>query len=268
MTRALPLLALALALAACEVPLDPIEPSDAVFSVSGYLDATADTQWVRVEPLARSVGTDPGPLEAVVTLTGPDGAARPLAQEVRDMATGPAHLFWTTADVAPGATYRLEARRTDGASTRTAVEVPTEAFRVEVEDGPYACPTVVTVTGAERVVDVQTRYVVAVGARASRHRVSHVEAIAPGPDGTVRLPIYSANDLDLLPPGPGAEVVHSEILVAAGTDAWPPAAGLTLEDRVGYNDPGVEGGVGFVGGVVTRAEPYVRPLSPCRGRAR
>ena len=42
MRRALPLIALVLA--ACEVPLDPIAESDLSFALSGYLDASADTQ--------------------------------------------------------------------------------------------------------------------------------------------------------------------------------------------------------------------------------
>ena len=56
MRRALPLIALVLA--ACEVPLDPIAESDLSFALSGYLDASADTQWVRVERVDPVAGVE------------------------------------------------------------------------------------------------------------------------------------------------------------------------------------------------------------------
>lgn len=263
MSRAL-LAALLLALAACEVPLDPIEPSDLYYSMSGYLDASADTQWVRVEPLARTADPEPGPLDAAVTLADvASGAEVALTQDVRMFATGPGHLFWTTTDVALGGRYRVAARRPDGAEASTAVEIPADgSFTVAVQTGRKTCPTAVTVSGAERVVDVQTRYVVVRGGRRTEYRYSHAHTFEKLPDGSVRASIYYADDAErmhldpLLEPGP-AGIVVSDVVVAVSTAAWPDPVGLSLEDILQIESFGVENGLGFVGGAVTERHPFV-----------
>ena len=249
-----------LALAACEAPLAPIAPSDRAFSMSGYLDASADTQWVRVEPLARTTDPAPAPIEAVVTLVGPGGAEARLTQVVRTFETGPAHLFWTTAEVAPGADYRLVARRPDGAETTVRIEVPSEAsFTVDVDTGPFACPTIVTVRGAERVADVQARYLVEDAAgQLVEYRFPHTDTFVRLPDGAVQAAVYFGDDARLMgldPVGP-VGLVRSDVVVAVATDLWPDAFALTLEQALGYESPAVAHGVGFVGGVVTRRSPF------------
>ena len=151
---------LLLGLAACEAPLDPIAESDLAYSFSGYLDASADTQWVRVEPFGRVNAPTPGPLDAVVSLVKPDGTVRPMTQEVRTFETGPAHLFWSTEDVVPAASYRIEVRGADGTMAVAPVDVPDDsALEIDLVDGLIHCPTVVRVSGAEFLVDVQARYV-------------------------------------------------------------------------------------------------------------
>jgi len=262
MSRLALLLALT-ALAACEVPLVPIEPSDRVFSLSGYLDTSADTQWVRVEPLARTAGGDPGPIDAVVTLTDlATGRGEALAQRVRPFSTGPAHLFWTTTDVAPGRTYRLEARRSDGAAATTEIPLPdVGSFSVTVVTGPKVCPTVVEVTGAERVVDVQSRYVVMEEGQPVEYRFSHADTFARQSDGSVAASVYYADDaremgLDPIA-DPGSQgVLASDVVAAIAADAWPDPTGLTLEEVLQIEGFGVEGGVGFVGGAVTERRPF------------
>ena len=264
MTRAALCVAALGALAACEVPLDPIAPSDLYFSMSGYLDASSDTQWVRVEPLAPTADPRPDPLDAAVTLTDvASGAAVPLTQEVRPLRTGPAHLFWTTADVALGGRYRLAARRADGAVTAADVVVPADgSFEVEVVTGRNTCPTTVTVSGAERVVDVQARYVLQRGGRRAEYRYSHAGTFVTLDDGSVRASVYYADDasrmgLDPLVDPAQAGIVESSLVVAVSTAAWPDLAGLTLEDALLVESFGVENGLGFVGGAVTERHPYV-----------
>ena len=258
-TPALLLLA-ALGLAACEVPFDPIEPSDLHYSVSGYLDVSADTQWVRVEPLARTSVPSEAPLDAAVTLEGPDGGAVPLAQEVRQFATGPAHLFWTTAPVASGAAYRLVVRGPDGAETRVRVETPdTTAFSVEVTTGRYVCPARVVVRGAERVVDAQTRYLVARPGGPQAFAFPKADTFERADDGAVLAALYFADDareMDLDPVSPQG-LLRSEVVVAVATDLWPDALALTLEEALLFQSPAVEDGVGFVGGVATQRFDFV-----------
>ena len=253
MTRA-PLLLVALALAGCDVEFDPIEPSDLAFSFSGYLDASADTQWVRVEPFGRLDAREPRPIDAVVTLAGP-GLEVELEQEVRTFfGTGPAHLFWTTAGLEPDREYRLTARRSDGAEGSVRVAIPdTAGLEVEVEAGPSVCPTRVTVRGAERLVDVVAEYVVPDDRNRRRRRtVSYLEFVEPGADGSLEVSVYQGEDFDAVAPR-GA--YSAAVVVAIGTPDWPDTVGLPLEDLLRVQPPGLEGAVGFVGGVVTRRFP-------------
>ncbi|WP_412060544.1 hypothetical protein [Rubrivirga sp. IMCC45206] len=254
-------LGLLAALAACEVPFDPIVPSDLVFSFSGYLDASADTQVVRVEPVARTAEGEPGRIDAEVTLTDLDSGARVvLAQDVRTFPTGPAHLFRTAAPIVPGGRYRLVARRSDGAESATDVEVPEDdAYSIAVETGRETCPTSVVITGAERVVDVQARYRIFQDGQIVERRYSHAGTFERLDDGSLRAKIYYADDAAAmgLDPLSLADVISSDLVVAVSTSAWPDPVGLSLEDILQIGSVGVDNGLGFVGGAITERRPFV-----------
>ncbi|WP_420455139.1 hypothetical protein [Rubrivirga sp.] len=246
-----------LAVAGCEVPLDPIAPSDIAFSLSGYLDATADTQWVRVEPFERSTAASADPVDAAVTLSGLGGSVT-LAQEVRPFVTGPAHLFWTTSPVAPGQTYQLVARAPDGRTASVTVPVPdTTGVEVDVVGNGRDCPVVVSVRGAERLADVQARYTFDARGRAQETIVSYVGKVTGRVDGSLQVSIYPSTDIGSASPGRGLQ--RAEVRVAITTPSWPATVGLTVEDVLFAQSPGLEGGVGFVGGVVTRRSELVPP---------
>jgi hypothetical protein len=58
----------ALSVAACDNTLEPIDPGGLPFSVFGYLDASADTQWIRVTPLRTVLRGSADPTGVTVTL--------------------------------------------------------------------------------------------------------------------------------------------------------------------------------------------------------
>lgn len=257
--KATPVLLAALVVWGCEAPLDPIADSDLVYSMSGYLDASADTQWVRVEPFGRTSAVSDAPLDADVTLVLPDGQRQPMTQEVRTFATGPAHLFRSTADILPGQTYHVEVRGPDGRQARAEVEIPDVTdLDIELVDGIIHCPTAVFVGGAEFLVDVQARYTVRGSGRS--FRFSKAESFSEAIGERTQASIYFGDDaLDMeVPPLPWESGVTPEIFVAIGTDDWLAPSELTLEAalaQAGFSH--IEGGVGFVGGVVTRRIPFV-----------
>lgn len=273
-------LLLGLALAACEAPLDPIAPSDRVFSMSGYLDASADTQWVRVEPFGTVAGPVPGSIDAAVTLVTPDGARVPMTQRVRDFQTGPAHLFWTTEPVDAGMTYRVEAERSDGALARATVRMPDdEAVTLTLVDGLINCPTLVIVEGAERLADVRARYELLGPARAGEvYEFSKRASLTRGAGGAFTAQVFFGEDATAMEINlfPGVEPIAPEIVVAVATDDWPEVEGLTLEEALASAElDRVEGGVGFIGGTVTTTARFIpgygllpfpldpRPPEPC-----
>ncbi|PAP76578.1 DUF4249 family protein [Rubrivirga marina] len=256
----------AAALAACEVPFDPRIPSDDVVSLSGYLDASADTQWVRVERLDATTGTSGRPLPITVTLVdAASGAEAALVQRVWPTVVGPAHLFWTTAGVAPGRSYRLHVDTEAGAATATVVTPDTADYVVSVESGPQSCPAIVTVSGDVDVADVQAVFRVVRAGRPSDVRISHAARVERAPDGTARVSLYYADDADeALAVG---QILSSQIRVSVSATEWPVHPGASIESVLlepTFGAEGqIEGGVGFVGGVVSEWYAYVPPIEPC-----
>lgn len=116
----------------CEAPFDPFQENAAgPFSVYGYLDLKADTQWIRVMPVRQDLVPDSAPIDAVVTLehlgSGRVVTLRDSLFTYRDPGldgVAYAHNFWTTEPIEPEATYRLVAMRSDGAATTALVEMP------------------------------------------------------------------------------------------------------------------------------------------------
>ena len=65
----LPMVVVTALAAGCEEPFEPFQESpDGAFSMFGYLNVKADTQWVRVMPVRQNLFLQPEPIDAVVTL--------------------------------------------------------------------------------------------------------------------------------------------------------------------------------------------------------
>ena len=240
------LAALAL-LAGCEAAFDPIDDAGRYFSMSGYLDTEADTNWVRVELVAETFEPSPDPIDADVWLDGPGGRSA-LTQETVAFRTGTAHLFWTTADVEPGTTYALVAERPDGARTRATVRTP-DPFETTLVDGETACPVAVAVRGAERVVDARAVYHLG-PPPATRFEFSKRASLATS-GGVTRAFVYWGSDAVLMGLNPldvSNPDLTSEVVVAVATSEWPDETDLETALIPGVN-AAIESGVGFVGGV-------------------
>lgn len=117
----------------CDPSVSPVKArEDARYSLFGYLDVHADSQWIRVDPLA---GSDPqsftDSLDARVVLTNLDsGQSTELQNRIfSDGSTRFFHLFLTTHPVQPNARYRLEI--VEDGETTTFVETNTPSPRVE-----------------------------------------------------------------------------------------------------------------------------------------
>jgi len=138
-------LGVAVAAAACDESFEPTASSDFAFSVFGYLDASADTQWIRVMPIRSLRTTSPDPLAATVTLEHL-GTGRIIQLEDSVFAFSSAsdwdgtfggvgvvyvHNFWTAEAIEPGAAYRFSVRREGEEPAEAVVEIPHD-YAVEV----------------------------------------------------------------------------------------------------------------------------------------
>lgn len=135
-------LGVAVVATACDESFDPIAPSELAYSVFGYLDASTDTQWIRVMPIRPLKVTSQDPLAATVTLehlgTGRiielrDSLFRFTSPPDRGLGSDGAyvHNFWTAEDIEPGADYRFSARLEGREPAEAVVEVPLD-YEVEL----------------------------------------------------------------------------------------------------------------------------------------
>jgi hypothetical protein len=258
------LLATALAIG-CDHPFEPFQKGEeAIFSIFGYLDLRADTQWVRVMPVRQSLLLAPEPIDAVVTLehlrTGRIVTLRDsLFRFVDPQLGGVAYAFnfWTTEPLEVGESYRLTAMRSDGASTTARVDLPTDLelslFNV-VRSGPDSA---VLQVRAERVLFVDVLYaMISMGGDPAGSIAVREPGRFPGDPGTVRAFI----DGRMLAREGLVDVRRQEIRVGAARADWPYHAGLSdvAVALPGSMPSNVENGLGFVGGVVTWTIPFHR----------
>lgn len=115
---------------ACDDTIQPLADNpESLFAVYGFLDSSADTQFVRVEalrPTVLAMDDTPARLDAEVTSTDLDtGEQIPWSDSLvvlDDGSTG--HLFFAAFRPRVGGTYRLEVRRPDGRTTHATTQLP------------------------------------------------------------------------------------------------------------------------------------------------
>jgi hypothetical protein len=134
--------------AACDSSFEPTAESDRALSVFGYLDASQDTQWIRVLPLRPLVFTSPESpgLEVALEELG-SGRILPLRDSVFEYPRNPdlnsegvfTHNYWTAEKIQPGATYRFTATGPDGASSDAEIPIPQDySVTVVINTSPSA----------------------------------------------------------------------------------------------------------------------------------
>lgn len=259
------LLAGALA-AACDHPFEPFQESkDAFFSMFGYLDLKADTQWVRVMPVRQNLLLDPGPIDAAVTLEHL-GSGRTVAlndsmfrfEDPRLGGVAYAYNFWTTERLEPEASYRLRAERSDGASTTATVVMPADLEFSFLNDARFFPERAFLQVRAEHVLVVEVVY-------AMRDAATDLRADPI----VIREPWFPTDDPDtqhILVSGDTlrraglVDVRRQEIRLAVARSDWPyhPELSDLVVTLPGTMPSNVEHGVGFVGGVATWTIPFHR----------
>ena len=255
-----------LGLQACDAPFEPFEKTGRM-SVFGALDATADTQWIRVTPIRQTVLMSPDQIAMTVTLermgTGRTVALRDsiVRFETGTPSTPEAewftHNFWTTEPIESGATYVVTVTGADRSTASMTVAIP-EDFTVIVgySPTPGIRPTLRT-EGAEHLGVVLGHLYFApdcVVRTGIREYYLSLPSVVPPPVSPavyeLLAPPTSTRDEEFYP----CPVVHREIFVAASGSPWPKGLqNATSALGVPYAPSNVGNGIGFVAGVRTRS---------------
>lgn len=272
-------LALGLLMSACDQSFAPIAESDSHFSIFGYLDVSAQTQWFRVMPMRPLILTSSEPLDAVIALEQVESGHTVLLRDSvmafhdrnSEIATEPVfvHNFWTDHPVEPGATYRLIVTRYDGVVSEAMMVTPRDFPEVvvglmpPVPDDPTPrerTPDYIRLPGVEHLAFVHILYHLRSDCIADASNTIFKGAAAipePRSDGYV-IPVWRlvtpnlfACDLRSKPP---ARKVEFQI-IASGA-AWPSIGSNPSAPALHTRAPNLTNAVGFAGGVLTKLVPY------------
>jgi hypothetical protein len=241
---------------ACDDSFEPFAPSEHAFSVFGYLDASADTQWIRVMPIRPLKVTSQDALGATVTLEHlGTGRIIELRDSLFTFSSYDVHNFWTLEDIEPGAAYRFSATREGKEPAEAVVEIPRD-YEVEVAinqvRGRFATDSL-RITGVKHLPFLTTATYFNDGCGSSMTRTRYAARSAD--DETQLMAITKPQ----VTPGIGCGplwVANRELWIVGSEAAWP-AGGYSLG---ALGEPGrtsnVTNAVGFLGGVLTKVIPY------------
>ncbi len=113
---------------ACEEEVTDGLATERPFTVYGYIDPKADTQYVRVFPVSPTQLqlASPEPLDAVVTFNDLQAGTTITARDsiVQFFSGRYGHVFWAPFQPEHGSSYALSIRRSDGATSTAATDVP------------------------------------------------------------------------------------------------------------------------------------------------
>lgn len=256
------LLVLAFFLAACDTSVEPFQESDRHFSVGGVIDATVDTQFVRLSPLRRSAEGNSSPLEAEVTTTDLVTGEKTVWQDSAFslIPSGPAHNVWSTFDFQPGHTYHFTVRASDGRESNALVALPESFPDVTIQIPPFSPTATINVTGVEKLADLRmifcgrlqggsiTRVDVPLIRRTSRFNLGF----------TVRVEAFEEAERVGL-----EQVLWIRILAMSAGPEWPDFEDFD-EETMALPDvySNVANGVGFLGGVTSRLAYWPGFMTP------
>lgn len=260
----------------CDQTFQPIQDnSSAPFSMFGYLDASADTQWVRVTPVRGQIDLSTDVPDMTVT--------------VEDLKTGNSSMFtdslflfpdgfhilnaWAATDMLkPEGSYRLTAERPDGASSSVTVTMPPDFPTPRMEVYDIVDVVHLYIDGVEHLIDVQVRTkarVISPSAGwnyvdvfwSSQRRIDELESgsylvwMTPGSKfnvlGHLTEPPAGWDDLEI-------EYLQHQVFVASGGPDWKEE--FKELDDYRYSLPevisNVESGTGYMFGIVSKSVPF------------
>lgn len=259
---------------ACDQSFQPLEANDEFFfSMYGYLDASADTQWVHITPVREQANFLSDGSEIRVTIENID-TNQEIVMNDSLFQRGQNFLnFWTDESIAHNQAYRLTAEFQNGEMSQVAITTP--------EEMPDPIVVVLTVPGGApeyyvlvdkqvNLADIQVKYYVRLTAPGFESLKTISFSYRNSAEITEQFSDYYSVELDpdaelrqverqvLVPPEGELEVVYRQVFVAASGMALP--GGIESLDDVTYALPqtvrNVEMGLGYVIGIDGKYVPY------------
>lgn len=276
------LLSLCFILTNCEQSFNPIKQNDTVpLSLYGYLDASADTQWVRITPIRNQIDQTLEKPEMDVALEHLSSGKKVLLNDsLFQFRQGfNAINTWTELDIEPDETYQIVASRPDGATSRVTVEVPGEFPQPIIANLIPGCTGLLRIEGVPRLVDVQSKWTMRIFFLNQENEIvltenrtaviSYIDGARRVADGAYEVFIDTSQELSDILSGLedvsyGIVVDSRELFVARGGPGWTDE--IRNLDDIEYALPdgvsNVENGLGYMFGILSRSISYI-PTDEC-----
>lgn len=253
----------------CENSFEPIKENDQYyFSIFGTLDASTDTQWVRVMPVRETKFTSPEPQNIRVTITEKStGSVTVMEDSLFTLRDGYyAWIYWTTDDIKTGEDYLFEATNEEGKTSTVDVSVP-ENFPTPPVDYDEGDPVAqIYVDGVERLVVTDIIFYFRTISQEGvsplyNESISQMDDIRTELDGTQVVYGYPGQGKGVINESYGTDRVSvrhewQEVQVISGGPGWPDVGDLTEQERL---LPGaisnVNKGLGVLAGIVSKRVP-------------
>lgn len=249
---------------ACENEFDPLQENDRyVFSMYGAFDIHADTNWVRVMPIAETlIPRDPESNGTTVTMihqrTGEETQLQPKLLRF----SGNVYVwnYWTTKELEPQEEYMIRAEAPGGNQSFAIITIPSE---LDIPDVTYSGGNEegeIRGTSEDTLVTMDFRYFIQV----IRDRVvepeveviiSNLDDINLKTNGDYCAQIDNAEKLEeILLANRGDMIVNRrELVVISSSEDWPDIADLSEEEIVLPDAvSNVVNGTGFIAGIAKR----------------
>ncbi|MFH5884124.1 hypothetical protein ACG2F4_07420 [Halalkalibaculum sp. DA3122] len=245
-------------LAGCEQTFEPYkENNEFHFSFYGYLDASADTQWVRISPARVEFQVPTDAPDAVVTLEEMETGHSAVLEDSLFERTGGYNYwnYWTTMDVRAEHTYRLLAESPDGATSSVTVTIPPDFPKPRIGYHLNGCQATLSIRGVERLADAQSvwRY-----SAQQLYRFPYRIQAYGGVSGFHTIELNAIRERTQIPVAENVDVQSRYVMVAAGGPEW--VEGVDSLDDPTYTLPegfsNVQNGLGYMVGILSKTTPY------------
>lgn len=243
------------------------------FSMYGYLDASADTQWVRITPARQDFELPSELSDVVVTLEHLESGQKTVMQDSL-FSSRNYFNFWTTMDIENEQSYRIRAERSDGQSSQVTVHIPSELPTPLVYQNNEPLGYYVYIDDSiEHLADVQSRWYVLLNPQSEKQKRTYTFLYRNSAKHTTA---YGGSYFALASIGEELEqirnrvgnteikVLHRQFFVAAGGAEWDEEIS-TINDLEYFLDgtaSNVENGLGYVVGIDSKWVPYETCLTP------
>jgi hypothetical protein len=251
--------------ATCDESFEPREENtEYFFSMYGYLDATVDTQWIRLVPVRENFDPNPDQIEAEVIIRNIDTGEEAIMNDSL-FNPNPLVVYWnfcTTMDIEPEETYEVVARLPNGETSRSMVTIPPD-YPTPI-NAQFFGEDVLIVRGVDNVADVTAVYRVRdlFFNREYIYQFSHIRDSLQSPNSAEELffRLDYNRDIGLIArnfPDTQWTVEDQQLFIASAGPEW---INLYEVDEEIYTlaegVSNIENGVGFLLGTVTKTIPW------------